>query len=168
MADGLQIIGGGTAIRLKWHRLRRRAADAEFDPANLAAGLGLGASMEVDLQARGDGGFAVLHDADLSGETTGHGPVARATAADLAGLRLLRAERAPLTSEALAGMLGAAHPHALLQLDMKNTDDEVSPAHVAHLAGLFGPVAARLIASGASEPLIARLAEAAWARRVER
>ncbi len=158
MSDGLQILTP-QPIRLKWHRLRRHATDGEFDPQNLALGLALGASMEIDLQARGDDGFAVLHDADLSGETDGSGPVARCTAETLAGLRLASG-RAPLTSEALAGLLGAAHPAALLQFDMKNQRSEVSDTHIAHLAALFAPHAASLIVSGGSEALIADLAAA--------
>jgi glycerophosphoryl diester phosphodiesterase len=116
--------------------------------------------MEIDLQVRADGGFAVLHDDDLSGETTGHGPVAQATAQDLGGLRLLRLGRAPMTSEELAGMLGQAHPAAVLQFDMKNGLAEVGPAGIAHLATHVADKAAGLIVSGASEPLIAALAQA--------
>ena len=153
MTEGLTIAGG---VRLKWHRLRRRAQDPEFSPARLAEGLALGASMEVDLQARADGGFAVLHDADLSGETDGTGPVAGIDRAGLAGLRLRACDRAPMGSEDLAGLLTAAHPGALLQLDMK--DHALGPAHIAHLVQHFGPHAGRLIASGASEALIAALA----------
>lgn len=160
MTDGLSLTIDDHHVRLKWHRLRRDARDAEFDPRNLALGLRLGASMEVDLQARRDGGFAVLHDADLSGETTGFGPVAAATAADLAGLRLRRLDRSPMTSESLAASVTAAHPDALLQLDMKNDRAGITDRHIAHFAAEFGAIAAHIIVSGGSEPLIAELAAA--------
>lgn len=157
-AQGVQITHRGRVIRLKWHRLRWQAGDAAFDPARLAQGLALGAAMEIDLRARADDGFAVLHDAELEGETTGQGPVAAVTGADLARLRLLHLPRAPLTSEELAGLMGAAHPAALLQFDMKNTRAEVSPAQIAHLARAFAPHAGHIILSGGSEALIADLA----------
>ena len=76
--DGLAIEGPKGPVRLKWHRLRRHPQEAEFDPANLARGLKLGASMEIDLQRAAEG-FVVLHDTDLSGETLGAGPVAGAS-----------------------------------------------------------------------------------------
>lgn len=158
--QGLAITDQGHEVRLKWHRLRRSGTDAPFDPARLAEGLALGASMEIDLQARADGGFVVLHDADLSGETTGAGPVAKATAESLAGLRILGQDRPPLTTEALAELLGASHPRAQLQFDMKNARADLGPQHFAHLAAHFAPHACKIIASGASEALIADLASA--------
>lgn len=158
--QGLGLQAGDRAIRLKWHRLRRRPGDAPFDPARLAEGLALGASMEIDLQVRKDDGFAVLHDADLSGETTGRGLVRWATGDDLGRLRLRHLPRAPLASEELAGLMGACHPDALLQFDMKNDRAEVSPGQVAALARDFAPHAGHIIVSGACERLIADLAQA--------
>lgn len=160
MAEGLSFTWNNRPIRLKWHRLRRHVTESEFDPAHLALGLALGASMEVDLQALADGSFAVLHDADLSGETDGFGPVAQATAEQLATLRIKGQDRAPLTSDRMASLARTAHPEALLQLDMKNTREDVSAAHIAHFAHHFAPLAPNLIASGASDALIAALAAA--------
>ena len=66
----------------------------------------------------------------------------------------------PLTSEDLGGLLTHAHPAALVQLDMKNERAEVGDAHNRHLASHFGGFAGQLIVSGASESLIADLADA--------
>lgn len=156
---GLQIEVPGFVTRLKWHRLRRSLADPEFGAAVMAEGFRLGASMELDLQVRGDGGFVVLHDDLLDRETTGTGPVARQGGAEIGALRYRMQDCAPILSEDLAGMLGQAHPEALLQFDMKNTWEEVGPLGVDHFADLFADRLDRIIVSGGSIPLIRALAE---------
>lgn len=156
---GLQIETGGHVTRLKWHRLRRSLADPEFGAAVMAEGFALGASMELDLQVRGDGGFVVLHDDALDRETTGTGVVATRIGADLIGLRYRSQDCAPILSETLAGMLTAAHPAALLQFDMKNTLEEVGPAGLRHFADHFADRCGAIIISGGSIPLIRALAE---------
>jgi glycerophosphoryl diester phosphodiesterase len=158
--DGLAITREGWTIRLKWHRLRRRLSDPEFGAAVLAEGFRLGASMELDLQVRADGGFVVLHDDDLDRETSGHGPIRAQTGPDLARLRLRSQDRPPILSEELADLISAAHSGALLQFDMKNDLAQVGASGIAHLAALFGDVRNSLIVSGGSEPLIAALADA--------
>ena len=60
MANGTSILLEGRPTRLKWHRLRRSMRDPEFGTAVMTAGFALGASMELDLRVRGDGGFVVL------------------------------------------------------------------------------------------------------------
>lgn len=156
---GLQIEASGHVTRLKWHRLRRSMADPEFGAAVMAEGFRIGASMELDLQVRGDGGFVVLHDDSLDRETTGTGPVALAGGAEIAALRYRQQPCAPILSEDLASMLGAAHPGALLQFDMKNTWEEVGPRGLDHFAALFGDRLDHIIVSGGSIPLIRALAE---------
>ena len=157
--EGLQIEAQGFVTRLKWHRLRRSMADPEFGAAVMAEGFRLGASMELDLQVRGDGGFVVLHDDVLDRETTGTGPVAGQTGAQIGALRYRQQDCAPILSEDLAGLLGAAHPDALLQFDMKNTWEEVGPRGLDHFAALFGDRLDHIIVSGGSIPLIRALAE---------
>lgn len=158
-AAGLQIDVHGHTTRLKWHRLRRSMADPEFGPAVMAEGFRLGASMELDLQVRGDGGFVVLHDDTLDRETTGTGPVAGQTGAVLAALHYRTQDCAPILSEDLAGMLGSAHPAALLQFDMKNTAEEVGLRGLDHFADHFADRCGSIIVSGGSIPLIRALAE---------
>ena len=158
--EGLALHVDGWPIRLKWHRLRRRLSDPEFGVDVLAEGFRLGASMEIDLQVRADGGFALLHDDDLDRETTGHGPVRGQTGAELTKLSLRGQGRPPILTEDLASMIHAAHPEALLQFDMKNDVVQVGAAGIAHLAAHFSPVSDALIVSGGSEPLIAALAKA--------
>lgn len=155
---GLQIVASGQVTRLKWHRLRRSLADPEFGAAVMAEGFRLGASMELDLQVRGDGGFVLLHDDRLDRETTGTGPVAGQTGPQIAALRYRMQDCAPILSEDLAGMLGAAHPRALLQFDMKNTWEEVGPRGLDHFEALFADRLDCIIVSGGSLPLIRALA----------
>lgn len=156
---GLQIDVNGRVTRLKWHRLRRSLADPEFGAAVMAQGFRLGATMELDLQVRGDGGFVVLHDETLDRETTGTGPVSTLTGAEIAALRYRSQDRAPILSEDLAALLGAAHPAALLQFDMKNTAGQVGPRGLDHFAALFSDRCGAIIVSGGSIPLIRALAQ---------
>ena len=44
----------GRRVLLKWHKLRRRAGEPPFDPANLATGLAAGASLEIDVRCLAD------------------------------------------------------------------------------------------------------------------
>lgn len=156
---GLQIIHAGHATRLKWHRLRRSLADPEFGLSVMAEGFALGASMELDLQVRADGGFVVLHDETLERETTGVGPAAALTGAQMAALRYRGQPCALILSEDLAARLLAAHPAALLQFDMKNTLDQVGERGIDHFAGLFAGRCGGIIVSGGDLPLIRALAE---------
>ncbi len=156
---GLQIMADGHVTRLKWHRLRRSMADPVFGAAVMAQGFSLGASMELDLQVRGDGGFVMLHDDTLDRETTGHGLVAAASAADLGALRYRSQDCAPILSEDLAGMLGAAHPGAVLQFDMKNTLEQVGAAGLDHFARVFGGRTDGVIVSGGAIALIRGLVD---------
>lgn len=158
--DGLGIVHAGGQTRLKWHRLRREATDPEFGLDVLRDGFALGASMEIDLQVRGDHGFVVMHDAELDRETTGRGPVREASRETIDSLRYRQSGGPLVTGEALSTMLGNAHPDALLQFDMKNEMDQIGAAGVAHLAEHFSSMAQRIIVSGGSLALINALGDA--------
>ena len=157
MQNGLAITTDIGPIRLKWHRLQRRVTDPEFGAGVMAAGFQLGASMELDLRVRADGGFAVLHDAALERETDGHGLVCAHTAQDLAQLSYSADPRPLMLSEDLAGLLPSAHPGALLQLDMKDDLAVIGPRGMDHLAEHFGGSGSPLIFSGACLDLIASI-----------
>ncbi len=159
MAAGLQIETNGHVTRLKWHRLRRSEADPEFGAPVMAEGFRLGASMELDLQVRGDGGFVVLHDETLERETTGSGLVSSLNGAKIAGLRYRTQDCTPILSEDLAALLTIAHPQALLQFDMKNTAEQVGRVGLDHFAEHFAGCCGSIIISGGSIPLIRALAE---------
>lgn len=154
IGDGLAIAASGHSTRLKWHRLRRSLADPEFSAEVLADGFRLGASMELDLQVRADGGFLVLHDGTLERETDGEGAVRDRTGAELAQLAYRQLARPLILTEHLAELVQSAHPEALLQFDMKNDLAEVGKAGVDHLAALFGSKSQNLIVSGGSPELI--------------
>jgi glycerophosphoryl diester phosphodiesterase len=158
MPAGLAITHEGFTTRLKWHRLRRSWADPLFSADVMAAGFALGASMELDLRVRKDGGFLVLHDEELEGETTGYGLIAETT--NVNGLTMLEGGGPVLTSEAMAQMLAAAHPEALLQFDMKDDLAAVGDAGVEHLQRYFGgDLPCSIIVSGASLELIVAVRE---------
>jgi glycerophosphoryl diester phosphodiesterase len=157
--NGLAIALDGREARLKWHRLRRSLAEPEFSAEVLAEGFLIGASMELDLCVRADGGFAVLHDALLDRETTGAGPVLAQTGADLTGIRYRQSGLPLILSEGLAAMMPVAHPDALLQFDMKDDLATIGARGLDHLVDHFGQNTAPIIFSGGCLDLIAALAK---------
>ena len=156
---GLELVDGGHVTRLKWHRLRRQMRDPLFSADVMQSGFALGASMELDLRVRADGGFAVLHDANLEGETTGAGLVAEKSGGELQGIRMKDAGRPLILSEDLSRMLQSAHPDALLQFDMKDDYEAIGSNGITHLAAHFQNIAASVIISGASLELIVAVKE---------
>ncbi|MBY3237396.1 glycerophosphodiester phosphodiesterase [Rhizobium laguerreae] len=157
--QGLEISHEGHRTRLKWHRLRKRFSDPLFSAEVMAEGFAAGASMELDLRVRADGGFVVLHDKELEGETTGHGPVAEKSVSDLSDIRMPEGDRPLILSEDLATMMQSTHPAALLQFDMKDDYEAIGARGVAHLATHFRDIAASVIVSGDSLDLIVAVKE---------
>ena len=143
---GLEIVDGGHRTRLKWHRLRRTMTDPLFSAVVLADGFRLGASMELDLRIRADGGFVVLHDDLLEGETTGRGEIARLTRAEMAGVTFTDG-RPLLFSEDLVSLLSTAHPDALLQFDMKDDFELIGERGLQHLVKHFAAPPCPIIVS---------------------
>lgn len=158
-ASGLQIEFEGHQTLLKWHRLRRRMTDPLFSAEVMAEGFKAGASMELDLRVRADGGFVVLHDRQLEGETSGHGIIAEKSLADLRNLRMNDGNRPLLYSEDLAAMLQSAHPDALLQFDMKDDYEVIGEKGIAHLAEHLQKISASVIVSAGSLELILAVKE---------
>ncbi|NEJ87743.1 glycerophosphodiester phosphodiesterase [Rhizobium leguminosarum] len=158
-AQGLEISHEGHRTRLKWHRLRKRFADPLFSAEVMAEGFAAGASMELDLRVRADGGFVVLHDEELEGETTGQGAIAKKSIGDLTAIRMQEGDRPLILSEDLAAMLQSAHPAALLQFDMKDDFGAIGARGIAHLAAHFQDIAASVIVSGGSLDLIVAVKE---------
>jgi glycerophosphoryl diester phosphodiesterase len=156
---GLELVDGGHVTRLKWHRLRRQMRDPVFSADVMQSGFALGASMELDLRVRADGGFAVLHDENLEGETTGAGLVSEKSGGELKGMRMKDAGRPLILSEDLSRMLQSAHPDALLQFDMKDDYEAIGSNGITHLAAHFQNIAASVIISGASLELIVAVKE---------
>jgi glycerophosphoryl diester phosphodiesterase len=152
--SGLGIAHQGHFTRLKWHRLRRSFKDPLFSAGVMAEGFRLGASTELDLRVRVDGGFAVLHDEELEGETTGHGLIREASAEEIRRLILLEGGHPPILSEDLATMLETAHPDALLQFDMKDDLAVIGARGMDHLADYFAGAGSSIIVSGSDLDLI--------------
>lgn len=151
---GLDLHHEGHRIRLKWHRLRLRLDAPLFSADTMAEGFRLGASMELDLRVRGDGGFVVLHDADLKGETSGHGLVRAASGSDIRVLTMKSGGTPPILSEDLAHLMQSAHSQALLQFDMKDDLATIGPGGLAHLKRYFAEMGQFMIVSGADLSLI--------------
>ena len=153
--------------RLKWHKLRRRRSDAPFSRQNLAAGLTAGAALEVDLVVTVDSHFLCLHDLTLDAETTGTGPVAMATRAEVAQLRQRGTngevlDEPPLFLDEVATLVSrlGRDSGGLTQLDIKEPRAVFDDARVVQLAGTIGPLRHRFIASGCDAELIERLRKA--------
>ncbi len=154
--------------RLKWHKLRRRRADPPFLRANLAAGLAGGAALEVDLVVTADGDFVCLHDLDLGHETTGAGPVAAASRAELMRLSMLGADGRP-TGEPplfLDEIVAAASRHqnvpaGSVQLDIKEPASRFETALIQRLIAILGSSAPAFIASSTDWRLVEHLRSAA-------
>ncbi len=139
-----------------------------FSPRRIAEAFAAGASVEIDINPLACGDWAVIHDAMLDRETTGHGPVAACTAETLAMLRLRDEGGAPsdvpvaslagLARAAAAGPVGAG---TLLQLDLKVGAEALTPGNIAGFAAAVAPVAPHAILSGGDAAAVRRLAEAA-------
>ena len=166
MAEPLRIHHAGRSAVLKWHRARRRADDPAFTAARILQGLRAGASVEIDINPLACGDFAVIHDATLDGETTGTGPVAEIDCAVFSRLHRRTENGAPtnepaLSLSALASALGHAAGHgALLQLDLKCGDADLTPAHAERLAESLAPMAGDVILSGGDVAAVLRLTAA--------
>ena len=164
ISAGLTIEVPGRSVRLKWHRLRRRADDIVFTQHRLAEGLALGASMEVDLRVHAEGGFVCLHDERLDRETTGVGPVVAATRRGLQDLRMRRddgspSDHPPMLLEELARLAcGPAHPGARVQLDLKEEAGALGDAIAATFGRVVAPIAERCLLTGSDWGAVRRLA----------
>lgn len=153
MADSAPTIlrYNGRTVRLKWHKLRRRAVDPPFARANLLTGLAGGASMEVDLRRLACGRWVCLHDDRLEGETTGHGPVAAIDADAIVRLEMLGAPGdRPLLLDELVDIVGSAPDAsgALVQLDLKANAAEIDHGARQAFSATLGGCAGRFILSG--------------------
>jgi glycerophosphoryl diester phosphodiesterase len=156
--NGLAISLNGHETRLKWHRLHQSLNEPEFSADVMANGFQLGASMELDLRVRADGGFAVLHDETLDRETTGAGPIRAQIRANLANVHYRQSGSQLILSEHLAALMPAAHPDAILQFDMKDDLATIGARGLDHLVDHFGQSSAPIIFSGGCLALIETLA----------
>lgn len=154
----------GSPPRLKWHMLRRRRSDPPHARPNLAAGLDAHASLEVDIVVTHDGHFACLHDLTLDRETTGTGPVAEASRAELMQLRQRGPGGATLDSpplfldEIVAALARRERPFlGIVQLDMKVPGERFSDGLAGRLREMLGAHAAAFIVSGTDPDLVRRI-----------
>jgi len=150
--------------RLKWHMLRRRREDPPHLRSNLRAGLEAGAALEIDLVLTADRHFVCLHDRDLDRETTGNGPVAAATRAEIAQLRQRGADGTALAEPplfldevVLTAALLRRPDGGLVQLDMKDPPDRLDEAAVDRLADTLVGTARHFIVGSTDASFLGRL-----------
>lgn len=162
--EGVYLPGDGPTL-LKWHKLRRHGTQAPFLRENLARGLALGASMEVDLRLAACGNFVCLHDEELDQETTGSGAVG-ALDADAISHFVMRApdgtptESPPLPLRELVALIAAsAGPAgaAPVQLDLKESCASLTGPVCDRFAAAVAPVASRLLLSAYDWQAVRRL-----------
>jgi len=165
--DGVALVTeGGRRIRLKWHVLRRDSALPAHDRASLAVGIRRGALMEVDLQLTRDGHWVCLHDDTVDAETTGTGPVAAVSRAELAAMRQRdRAGRplatGPLGLDEVAEAIAADDSgRARVQLDLKVPAEAIGDDAIRRLAALLEGQAERFDLGAHDWPAVRRLVEA--------
>lgn len=155
MHKGISIRSEDHTTMLKWHRGRRHASDPVFTRTRIVEGMRLGASIEVDIQRHGAGGFVILHDETLDRETDGSGPVAVQPAEELRRLHL-RANDGQITAEPvlllgdLGKVLAAGHvdANAVLQLDLKDDRAGLRPEDIAAFPSAVGPIVGQVLVSG--------------------
>ena len=148
--------------------LRRRKSDPAFLRANLVAALREGAACEVDIVLTADGHALCLHDLTLDRETTGSGPVAQATRAQVERLHQRGSDRSALSSaplfldEIVATVRenGVAAP-ALVQLDIKAPAAALDAQRLTRIGAVLGASASAFIASGYEWETVRRLNAAA-------
>jgi glycerophosphoryl diester phosphodiesterase len=157
-----------TPPRLKWHMLRRRKAEPAHQREALAAGLEAGAAAEVDVVLTRDGHAVCLHDLTLDRETTGSGPVAAASRAEIELLRQRGPDgtalaTAPLFLDEVVALVAArARPDGgLMQLDVKEPAARLDRATLDRFGTLLGEAAPRFVAGGTDWAAVKALAAAA-------
>ena len=167
MSTGVALQARGRRVWLKWHQLRRAAADPAHQRANLRLGIARGASLEVDLLLTRDGHFVCLHDDELAAETTGDGLVRDHDRVAIERLRQCDNQRRPLATpplflDELMEIMADAPPDwpGRLQLDLKPPPAPFDDAVALRFAGLAAPVARHLMLGGTRWPAVARLGRA--------
>ena len=147
--------------------LRRRKSDPPFLRENLAAALRDAVACEVDIAFTADGHALCLHDSTLDRETTGHGPVADVTRAQVERLLQRGSDgnglgSAPLFLDEIVAMVreSGVTASAVVQLDIKAPGGALDPDGLARVAGVLGENAPAFIASGYDWETVRRLAAA--------
>jgi len=144
----------------------KAALDGSTPPNSLAgveACLGAGAAfIEVDITALAGEDYLLVHDDDLSHETTGTGSVAATRPGDVRDLRLRKrdgtaTEHPPaLLSEVVRAMV-ALPGHTRLQLDFKNVIPFADDEPLDRLISLIAPLEDRVIVSTGADWQLRRL-----------
>lgn len=167
MIAPVRLVRDGHPTFLKWHRARRTKSDPVFTGRRILEGMAEGASVEVDLVIHAGKGMAVLHNLEISKETTGRGMVGEHTAAQLRELHLRDNQGDPIADtvmllQDLARLMaeGEVHPDALLQLDYKQDAAVLDAETVAKFAHDIGPVAPSMILSSGDAAAVALLTDA--------
>ncbi|WP_068088680.1 glycerophosphodiester phosphodiesterase [Polycladidibacter stylochi] len=154
-------------VRLKWHSARRFPQETPFTKQAIEIGLTLGASLEVDLRKHAEGGFAILHDATLESETSATGLVSTASKHKLKQNWLKDSsgeitEHPLLLLDDLQAIIAGSNvaDGALIQLDLKTRNYELTERDIAGFAHAVDPIKNHIIISGEDDLAVSRLAMA--------
>jgi glycerophosphoryl diester phosphodiesterase len=121
--------------------------------------------IEIDVLALASDDYLLAHDADLSHETSGSGPLASCSAAAARKLRIKGTpHRVPLLSDVVALFLQHALQHALqhptpsrLQIDFKNITPFPDDEPLLRLRRIIDPIAERVVVSSVADWQLRRL-----------
>lgn len=144
--------------------LRRRRSDPPFLRENLCRALRAGAACEVDIVFTADGHAFCLHDLKLDRETTGTGPAATRTRAEIESLRQRGNGGEPLDSRplfldeivAIVRQDTDMQP-GQVQLDVKAPLTALTDRGLTQLRNLLGETAPSFIVGGYDWTVIERL-----------
>jgi len=128
----------GRTVLLKYHRLL--SGDHPHPPNSLSALRhvldGGAAVIEFDVGVTGDGGFVLMHNAELDRETTGRGPLDAVTIAEFTRLRLRDSEEPTAALADAVEVLRRVQRPLKVQVDFKEARPVAGETAAALLAAL--------------------------------
>ena len=117
--------------------------------------------IEIDVLALASDDYLLAHDADLSPDTSGSGPVASCSASAARELRIKGTQHpVPLLSDVVALFLQHQLQHPLpsrLQIDFKNTTPFPNDEPLLRLQHIIAPIAERVVVSSVADWQLRRI-----------
>jgi glycerophosphoryl diester phosphodiesterase len=148
---------GGSLVVFAHRGARAHAPENTLLAFRLAFDLGADA-IECDVQRTADGALVIIHDDKLNRTTTGRGPVAAKTLAELRRLDAGRGQRIPTLAEVLA-LCRARERQVNLEIKAETRDAALATAEALEsaLVALDEPMRQRVLVSSFELPAVAHL-----------
>ena len=148
---------GGPLVVFAHRGARAHAPENTLLAFRLAFDLGADA-VECDVQLTADGALVIIHDEKLNRTTTGRGPVAEKTLAELRALDAGRGQRIPTLAEVLA-LCRARGRQVNLEIKAETRDAAIATADALELAlaALDEPMRPMMLVSSFELPAVAHL-----------